>query len=152
MAGTVNPDVRTLEFIANGRNGMRAYETAVTLDTDGVTFNTALLLIGLDRSRARNAPKNHFDPAVAEGDPVDISIACPGHECQRMPAERFSVQHRDEAGTLGRELGVYRDRRSCPTAATSRRSTARWSASFTTLRRSSNTRAAPASTATGRSS
>jgi hypothetical protein len=89
VAGTVNPDVRTLEFIANGRDGLRAYETAVTLDTDGVTFNTALLLIGLDRSRARNAPRNHFDPAVAEGDPVDVSITCPGHECQRMPAERL---------------------------------------------------------------
>ena len=89
VAGTVNPDVKTLEFIANGRDGLRAYETAVTLDTDGVTFNTALLLIGLDRSRARNAPKNHFDPAVADGDPVDVSVACPGHECQRMPAERL---------------------------------------------------------------
>lgn len=89
VPGTVNPDVKTLEFIANGRDGLRAYETAVTLDTDGVTFNTALLLIGLDRSRSRNAPKSHFDPTVAEGDPVDVSIACPGRECQRMPAERL---------------------------------------------------------------
>jgi hypothetical protein len=89
VAGTVNPDVRTLEFIANGRGGLRAYETAVTVDTDGITFNAALLLIGLNRSRARNVPKSHFDPAVAEGDAVEIFLECPGNQCERMPAERL---------------------------------------------------------------
>jgi hypothetical protein len=89
VAGTVNPDVRTLEFIANARDGARAYETVVTLQTDAVTFNTALLLIGLDRTRSRNAPTAHFDPAIPEGDTVEIFIECPGKECQRMPAERL---------------------------------------------------------------
>ena len=89
VAGSINPDVRTLEFIANGRDGLRAYETAVTLDTDAVTFNTALLLIGLDRSRSRNAPTRHFDAARPEGDAVEISFECAGRECQRMPAERL---------------------------------------------------------------
>jgi hypothetical protein len=89
VAGTINPDVKTLEFIANGRDGLRAYETAVTLDTDAVTLNTALLLIGLDRSRSRKAPTRHFDPAIPEGDAVEISFECAGRECQRMPVERL---------------------------------------------------------------
>jgi hypothetical protein len=89
VAGTVNPGVVTLEFIANTRNGVKAYETAITLDTDAITFNTALLLIGLDRTRARNVPTVHFDPAIPEGDQVEISIECPGRECSRMPAERL---------------------------------------------------------------
>jgi hypothetical protein len=89
VAGTVNPDVRTLEFIANAREGVKAYETAVTLDTDAITFNAALLLIGLDRSRSKNIPKAHFDKATPIGDTVEITIECPKKECQRMPAERL---------------------------------------------------------------
>jgi hypothetical protein len=89
VAGSVNPDVRTLEFIANARDGVKAYETAVSLDTDAITFNAALLLIGLDRSRSKNVPTIHFDKATPIGDAVEISIECPGKECQRMPAERF---------------------------------------------------------------
>ena len=89
VAGTVNPDVRTLEFIANARDGVKAYETAVTVDTDAITFNAALLLLGIDRSRSKNIPTRHFDPAVPIGDTVEIWIDCPGKECQRMPAERL---------------------------------------------------------------
>ena len=89
VRGTVNPDVRTLEFIANATGGVKAYETAVTLDTDAITFNAALLLIGLDRSRSRNVPTRHFDPAVPAGDTVEISLECPGKECQPFPAERL---------------------------------------------------------------
>ena len=89
VAGRVNADVVALEFIANTRGGLKAYETAITLDTDAITFNTALLLIGLDRTRVRNAPTAHFDSATPDGDKVEISIDCPGRECQRMPAERL---------------------------------------------------------------
>lgn len=88
VPGTVNPDVRTLEFIANAREGVRAYETAVTLDTDGITFNAALLLLGIDRSRTKNVPKVHFDRAVPVGDVVDIWIECSARDCGRIPAER----------------------------------------------------------------
>jgi hypothetical protein len=94
VAGKINPDVVTLEFIANTRGGLKAYETAITLDTDAITFNTALLLIGLDRTRARNVPTTHFDPATPDGDKVDISIECPGKECQRVPAERLMYDRR----------------------------------------------------------
>jgi hypothetical protein len=70
--GSIN-DVTVLEFVANTRNGMKAYESAMTIDTDAVTFNTALLLIGLDPARAR-VPKHHFDPVPPEGDPVDMFV------------------------------------------------------------------------------
>src|SRR5687767_15045541 len=89
VAGTVNPDVRTLEFIANAQDGIKAYETAVSLDTDAITFNAALLLIGIDKSRSKNAPTRHFDPAVPVGDVVEITLDCPKGECQRFPAERL---------------------------------------------------------------
>jgi hypothetical protein len=89
VAGKVNPDVRTLEFIANAREGVKAYETAVTLDTDAITFNAALLLLGIDRSRSKNIPTRHFDTAVPVGDIVEIWLDCPKKECQRIPAERL---------------------------------------------------------------
>jgi hypothetical protein len=106
VGGTVNPDVRTMEFIANAREGLRAYETAVTLDTDGITFNAALLLIGLDRSRSKNAPTIHFDRAVPSGDTVEISIECPGRECQRFPAERL-MYDQEAKGPLSNGTWVY---------------------------------------------
>jgi len=88
VSGKINPNVSTLEFVANTREGWRAYESAVTLDTNAITFNAALVLIGLDGSHAKGVPKFHFDPTALAGDVVTISLECPGGECQRMPAER----------------------------------------------------------------
>ena len=59
VAGHINA-VSTLEFVANTRGGFKAYESAITLDTDGVDFNVGLLLIGLDVTNAR-VPTRHFD-------------------------------------------------------------------------------------------
>jgi hypothetical protein len=101
VAGTVNPDVRTLEFIANARDGVKAYETAVTLDTDAITFNAALLLLGLDRSRSKNIPTVHFDKATPTGDTVEIFIECPKRECQRMPAERLMYEQESKTAAAG---------------------------------------------------
>jgi hypothetical protein len=70
--GAVN-DVNVLEFVANTKGGFKAYESALTLDTDAITFNLALVLIGLDRSRAV-PPERHFDPRTPEGDPVEIFV------------------------------------------------------------------------------
>ena len=65
--------VTTLEFVANTEGGMKAYESALTLNTGGVAFNAALLLIGLDPSHAR-VPTRHFDPTPPAGDPVEIWV------------------------------------------------------------------------------
>jgi hypothetical protein len=113
VAGTVNADVKALEFIANARKGVRAYETAVTLDTDAITFNTALLLIGLNRARSKNAPQVHFDAAVPSGDTVDISVECPARECQPFPAERFMYDQTTKT-PLSNGLWVYTGSRFLP--------------------------------------
>jgi len=73
--GTLN-EVMTLEFVANTKGGYKAYETAVTLDTNAVSFNAALLLIGLDPARARPAAMQ-FDRTPPQGDPVEIFIEWP---------------------------------------------------------------------------
>lgn len=73
VRGFVNEGVERLEFVANTLNGAKAYESALTLETDAVSFNAALLMIGLDPARSKPA-KFQFDPAPPEGDPVDITI------------------------------------------------------------------------------
>lgn len=89
VSGKVNPNVMTLEFIANTKDGWRAYESAVSLDTDAITYNAALLLIGLDGKRVKGTPQFHFDRTTVSGDAVTVTVECPGGECMRMPAERL---------------------------------------------------------------
>jgi hypothetical protein len=74
VSGRANDGVTTLEFVANTAGGQKAYESALTIDTDGVIFNTALLLLGVDPSRSR-APKQHFDPIAPKGDPLEIWVS-----------------------------------------------------------------------------
>jgi hypothetical protein len=72
VAGSVN-DVQALEFIANAEKGFKAYESVLSLDTDAISFNLSLLLIGLDRKGAV-VPMRHFDPVAPKGDPVEIWV------------------------------------------------------------------------------
>jgi hypothetical protein len=72
VTGHVN-DVQFLEWVANTAGGLKGYESAITADTDAITFNTALLLIGLDKAHAR-VPTQHFDPVPPRGDPVELWI------------------------------------------------------------------------------
>lgn len=72
MTGSVN-DVMVLEWVINTMGANKAYESAVTVDTDAVSFNTAMILIGLDKSRSR-VPTAHFDPEPPKGDPVEVII------------------------------------------------------------------------------
>jgi hypothetical protein len=88
VPGRINP-VTTLEFVANTRGGYKAYESALTLDTDGIDFNVALLLLGLDVNHSR-APRRHFDPMTPEGDRVAIAVEwARGSERVRFPAEQL---------------------------------------------------------------
>jgi len=87
VTGRLN-QVSVLEFIANTRNGMKAYESAMTLDTDAISFNAALLLIGLDRAHSQ-APTQHFDPAQPKGDPVEIWVEVGGPAPKRFRAEQL---------------------------------------------------------------
>ena len=106
VPGHVNSDIAQLEFIANTLGGVKAYESALTLETSAINFNTALVLIGLDKANARNVPTRHFDPAVPEGDRVDLWIECPGGECQRFAAERL-MYDRERKETLSGGSWVY---------------------------------------------
>jgi hypothetical protein len=72
VAATLN-DVTVLEFLANTKGGAKAYESALTLDTDAITFNAALLMIGLDPARGKPS-KMQFDETPPEGDPVEITV------------------------------------------------------------------------------
>jgi hypothetical protein len=72
VPGHVN-DAHVLEFVASTTGGFKAYESALSLDAGGITFNAALLLIGLDKTHAR-VPTKHFDPVAPAGDPVDIWV------------------------------------------------------------------------------
>jgi hypothetical protein len=73
VPGHANDNVTILEFVANTVGGAKAYESAITVDTTGVLFNTALLLLGADPAHSR-VPKFHFDPAAPKGDPLEIWI------------------------------------------------------------------------------
>jgi hypothetical protein len=87
VAGKVN-DVMMLEWMANTRGGMKAYESFVTVEADAISFNTALILIGLDKSRSK-PPTRHFDPATPVGDPVEITIEwTAGGQRKRIPMDQ----------------------------------------------------------------
>lgn len=105
VPGTVN-DVIVLEFVANTRDGMKAYESALTLETSGVTFNTALLLIGLDKSNAR-VPEFQFDPKAPEGDRVEIWVEWDRRgERARVPAEQL-LYDRERQQAISSSVWVY---------------------------------------------
>jgi len=88
VPGKVNA-VQTLEFVANTRGGLKAYESALTIDTNAVTFNAAMLMIGLDKERAR-VPTQHFDPVPPQGDRVALWIDWTrGSERVRTPVEQL---------------------------------------------------------------
>ena len=105
VAGSVN-DVQTLEFIANAEKGSKAYESALTLDTDAISFNLSLLLIGLDRKGAV-VPMRHFDPVAPQGEPVEIWVewASEGKR-MRVRAEEL-VYNQDTKRTLAPNSWVY---------------------------------------------
>jgi hypothetical protein len=103
--GKVN-DVIVLEFIANARDGVKAYESALTLDTDPVSFNAALLLIGLDPSRGR-VPQFYIPPTPPEGDPVAVEIEWTrGSERRRVSVDQLLFDNEKKA-TMPVERWVY---------------------------------------------
>ena len=89
VTGKVNPDTTVLEFIANTKNGFRAYESAFELDANGLTFNLAMILIGLDNKNAV-LPRFHFDPDPPQGDPVEVWVEWKaGNDTRRLRAEEL---------------------------------------------------------------
>jgi hypothetical protein len=66
-------EASVLEFLAVTKGGLKAYESALELDTNAINFNLALILIGLDPARAV-PPKRQLDPAIPSGDPVELWV------------------------------------------------------------------------------
>jgi hypothetical protein len=93
IAGTVN-EASTLEFLANTVNGAKAYESALTLNTNAVSFNAALLLLGLDQARSKPSSVQ-FDPAAPEGDPVELTVTwTDGGKPRAVPIEELLYDQR----------------------------------------------------------
>ena len=69
----VSLEVTAIEFIANTKGGLKAYESALELETDAISFNAALLLIGMDPARSTPA-KMHLQQEPPKGDPVEVWI------------------------------------------------------------------------------
>jgi hypothetical protein len=105
VPGKVNA-AATLEFLAGTVNGLKEYETLLSLDVSAVSFNTAMLLIGLDPSHAR-LPAMQFDPQPPRGDPVEISIEWQdGSRRRRVTAEELIWDQRTKK-TLREGPWVY---------------------------------------------
>ncbi len=105
IPGKVN-NAMALEFIANTKNGFKAYESAFEMETNGLTFNLAMILIGLDKTHAKPS-RAHFDPNPPEGDPVEIWLEWKsGTGTQRIRAEELLWDSEKQEG-FGRGSWVY---------------------------------------------
>lgn len=99
-----------LEFLANtkslepGEEGFRAYESALELETNAITFNTALLLLDLDAPERDLASE---EPYVPEGDPVEIWVEWDaGGERRKVRAEELLFDY-DTGTTMPPNPWVY---------------------------------------------
>ena len=93
VPGTVN-DAVILEFVATKLDGIKAYESALTLNTNAVSFNAALLLLGLDPARSKPS-KVQFDPEAPQGDPVEVTVSwSAGGESRTEPVESLLFDQR----------------------------------------------------------
>ena len=62
-----------IEFIACTKGGMKEYESVLEMETDAISFNLSMILLGLDPNKGK-AAAYHFDPSAPDGDGVEISI------------------------------------------------------------------------------
>ena len=105
MSGKVNA-TDVLEFIANTKNGFRAYESAFELDTNGLTFNLAMILIGLDKAHSVS-PRFHFDANAPSGDAVEVSVEWDdGGGTRRMRADAM-LWDKEKKETFPAQPWVY---------------------------------------------
>jgi hypothetical protein len=63
-----------LEYVAVATGGVKNYESLLELDTDGIHFNLACILVGLDPERAGRA-QFQADPAPLAGDRVALWLS-----------------------------------------------------------------------------
>jgi hypothetical protein len=73
IPGRLNMLEGPIEFIASTKGGMKLYESVLEMDTDAMSFNLSMILLGLDPKKGK-AAAYHFDPSPPQGDAVEISI------------------------------------------------------------------------------
>ncbi len=73
VPGRLNMLEGPIEFVACTKGGMKAYESVLEMDTDAISFNLSMILLGLDPKKGK-AAAYHFDPNPPEGDTVEILI------------------------------------------------------------------------------
>lgn len=105
VPGKVN-EAQVLEFIATTQGGFKSYESALELETNAVNFNTALILIGLDKANAV-VPRQHFDPIPPAGDPVEIWVEWDATGGPRRVKAEQLVYNAETRQTLAEGPWVY---------------------------------------------
>lgn len=105
VPGVVN-DVSVLEFLANTKGGFKSYESAIETDTNAVTFNVALLLVGLDNAHAVHPPVDR-GPVPPQGDAVEVVVEWnEGGHPRSVSAEELILAGTDDQ-TLPKASWVY---------------------------------------------
>ena len=89
LPATIN-DVLVLEFVANVAKGLKAYESAMTLQVDAITFNTALLADRLRQGQRAGAHPALRLPPGRPAIPVEMWIEWKsGAGTRRVPVEEL---------------------------------------------------------------
>ena len=71
VPATVLRDSPPLEFLAVTKGGYKDYESLLQLSATAFEFNLACILSGFEPDNGE-APRFHFDPEPAKGDPVEL--------------------------------------------------------------------------------
>ncbi len=99
-------EATVLEFIAVKKGGLKAYESALELEINGLEFNLGLILIGLDPAHAVG-PKFHIDPTPPQGDPVEIWVEWEDGGARRKVRAEQLVFNQQSKQTLTEGPWVY---------------------------------------------
>ncbi len=117
VPGRINMKEGIIEFIACTKGGMKAYESALEMDTDAKSFNLSMILLGLDPKKGKTSAY-HFDPNPPEGDGVEIYIQWDTDKGKKTimaqevihdmkTGKTFPTSHWVYTGSIFMENGIY---------------------------------------------
>jgi hypothetical protein len=99
-------EAEVLEFVAITKGGFKGYESALELDTNAINLNVALILLGIDPARSV-APKRQFDPAIPQGDAVEMWVEWGEPNARRKVRAEQLIYNRMSKTTLPEGPWVY---------------------------------------------
>lgn len=106
IPGRLNMLEGPIEFIACTRGGMKAYESVLEMDTDAMSFNLSMILLGLDPKNGKPAAY-HFDPIPPQGDIVEISIQWDTENGKKSILVQDIIHDMNTGKTLPTDQWVY---------------------------------------------